>query len=86
MNYLTADGAILERLESIMESVEVRDPSGKVLGHFTPAVSIEELARYEEAKKLFDPTEVKRRKEAEHGCGYTIEQVLEHLKSLETSG
>lgn len=86
MNYLTADGAILERLEGIMESVEVRDPSGKVLGHFTPSVSIEELARYEEAKKLFDPTEVKRRKEAERGCGYTIEQVVEHLKSLETSG
>ena len=69
-----------------MEPVEVRDPTGKVLGHFIPSVSIEELSRYDAVKKLFDPAEVKRRKEAEHGCGYTVEQVVEHLKSLETSG
>jgi hypothetical protein len=86
MNYLTADQAFLEKLEGVMEPIEIRDPKGKVLGRFTPSVSAEAFARYEEAKRLFDPAEVKRRKEAEHGCGYTIDQVLEHLQSLESSG
>lgn len=86
MNYVTADAAFLERLEGILEPVEVRDTNGKVLGHFTPSASTVEHTRYEDAKKLFDPAEVQRRKEAEHGRGYTIEQVFDRLKSLETSG
>lgn len=85
MSYLTLDDAFCDHLRSILETVELRDNRGRLLGHFTPSISAEELALYEEAKSLFDLAEIKRRKETEHGRGYTTEQVLEYLKSLETS-
>jgi hypothetical protein len=85
MSYLTIDDALCDHLRGVLETVELRDANGKLLGHFTPSVSAEELALYEKAKRLFDPAEIKRRKETEHGRGYTTEQVLEYLKSSETS-
>lgn len=85
MSYLTIDEKFCDHLRGILETVELRDTCGKLLGHFTPSLSDEESALYEEAKRLFDPAEIKRRKETEHGRGYTTEQVLEHLKTLETS-
>lgn len=36
MNRVTADRPLLERLEGIMEPVEIRDPDGRVLGRFHP--------------------------------------------------
>ncbi len=86
MNYLTIETEFCDHLRGVLEPVELRDARGKILGHFTPAVSAEELAMYEKAKRLFDPAEIKRRKEAEHGRGHTTEEVLAYLKSLETSG
>ena len=86
MNYLTADEELLDRLRGIVEPVEIRDPDGKVLGHYTPVVSPEQRERYEKARQLFDPEEIKRRKAAEHGQGKTTAEVLEYLKSLETQG
>jgi hypothetical protein len=85
MSYLTIDDALCNHLRGVLQTVELRDTSGRLLGHLTPSVSSDELASYEEAKRLFDPAEIKRRKETEHGRGYTTEQVLEYLKSLETS-
>jgi hypothetical protein len=85
MSYLTIDDAFCDHLRGVLETVELRDASGKLVGHFTPSISVEELALYEKAKRLFDPAEIKRRKETEHGRGYTTEQVVEYLKSLETS-
>jgi hypothetical protein len=86
MKHLTIDAEFCDHLRGILETVELRDASGKLLGHFTPSVSAEELARYEKARTLFDPAEIKRRKESEHGCGRTHAQVMEHLRSLEASG
>ena len=86
MSYLTIDDEFCDHLRGVLETVELRDASGKILGHFTPSISAEELALYEKAKRLFDPDEIIRRKETEHGRGYTTEEVLAYLKSLETSG
>ncbi len=82
MSYLTADDAIQDFFRGVVEPVEVRDSEGKVLGHYTPVVSPEEAARYEKIKGLFDPEELKRRKASKHP-GYTFEQVMEHIHSLE---
>ena len=61
MNYLTIDPDFCDHLRGILESVEFRDASGKVLGHFTPLISEEERALYEKAIALFDPVETQRR-------------------------
>ncbi|HVS39023.1 MAG TPA: hypothetical protein VMS17_25920 [Gemmataceae bacterium] len=82
MNYLTADQPLLERLEGIMEPVEIRGPDGKVLGTFTPALSPEEQEAYRQAAALFDPEELDRI-EKEGGPYYTTAEVLAYLESLE---
>jgi hypothetical protein len=41
MNYLTADQPLLDRLAGVMEPVEIRDPSGKVVGQYTPVFADE---------------------------------------------
>jgi hypothetical protein len=53
MNHLTADQELPERLAGIMESVEIRDSSGRVLGLYTPVFS-DESERSERAAKYFD--------------------------------
>lgn len=85
MSHLTVDDAFCEHLRGVLETVELRDASGNLLGHFTPSISAQESALHEEVKRLFDPAEIKRRKETEHGRGYTTEQVLDYLRSLEIS-
>lgn len=85
MNHLTADQVLLERLAGVMEPVEIRDPDGKVLGTFTPALSPEEAEAYRKAAELFDPAELDRI-EREGGPFYTIEQVWEHIHSMEKPG
>jgi len=82
VNYLVADNGMLTRLRGIMEPVEIRDATGKVLGHYTPLVSPETLELCEKAKALFDWEEAERVARTEHD-GYTIEEVLQHLRSLE---
>lgn len=85
MNHLTADQPLLERLEGIMEPVEIRDPDGRVLGTFTPALAPEEEEAYRKAAELFDPAELDRI-EREGGPVYTIEQVWEYIHSMEKPG
>jgi hypothetical protein len=82
MNYITADESLELRLRGIAEPVDIRDANGKPLGHYTPYVSPELAASYEQAKQLFDPEELERRRQSTHP-GYTFEQVMEHLRSLE---
>jgi hypothetical protein len=82
MNFLTADQPMLDRLSGIVEPVEIRDPSGKVLGCYTPRLSPEEEEAYARAAELFDPEELDRiEKDPRPLC--THEQVMEHLHSLE---
>ena len=81
---VTADAGLGRFLGAIKEEALIRDDQGNVLGRFTPdEKAAAEL--YARARALFDPAETKRRKEAERGKGYTIEQVMERLKVLGAS-
>jgi hypothetical protein len=86
MNHITIEDEFYYHLQGILEPVELRGSNGEVLGTFTPLVMPELRTRYEKAKALFDPAEMKRRQDAEHGRGLPLEQVLARLKSQETSG
>jgi len=86
MVILTADGPLQNLLHGVKEPAEVRDKSGKVLGHYTPVLTPEEAAWYEKMKKLFDLEEADRVLQTEKDKGFTFEEVMEHLKSLENKG
>ena len=63
------------------QQIEVRDSSGKLLGYFIPA---EPDADYAEIKKLFDPTEIKLRKQRSRGVpGRTLDQIMDRIRSRE---
>ncbi|MCI0463390.1 MAG: hypothetical protein L0Z62_41160 [Gemmataceae bacterium] len=85
MTVLTADEVLMARLRGVVEPVEIRDPAGKVLGHYTPARTPEEAAFYSWAKQTFD-LEAAERAAADPRPGYTLEEVKERLRSLETKG
>lgn len=85
MNYLTADAGLLSRLRGIVELTEIRDPSGKVLDHYTPVVSPAEAALVEKARTLFDLEEAKQTAAAErHGA--PLHEVMRRLRSQEPAG
>jgi hypothetical protein len=86
MNILTADEVLLNRLCGIVEPVEIRDATGKVLGHYTPVVSPEEAAAYARAKELFDLEEAERILAAERNTGRPLKDILAELQSLEAKG
>jgi len=82
MSHLTADGTMLAALTRLMEPVEVRDPQGHIIGHYTPVVPPDKARMYEKVKGLFDLEEAERSAADPHP-GYTTAQVLEHLRTLE---
>jgi hypothetical protein len=86
MNHLTADELMLARLGGIVEPIEIRDPDGKLMGHYTPFVPPELAALYDKARKLFDPVEIERRLAESNGPGRTTAEVLERLRSSEKQG
>jgi hypothetical protein len=84
MNYLTIDPEFCDHLRGVLETVELRDASGKVIGQFTPSISAEERALYEKAKTLFDPAEIERRLE-KTDKRVPHEEVMRRLCERETS-
>ncbi len=82
MNYITADDALLDRLRGLTEATQIRDPSGKVLGTYTPFMSAEEEALYERAMKLFDPAETERRLREEKGTARPFSEVIKRLEAM----
>ncbi len=85
MVILTADGPLQSLLQGVKEPAEVRDRNGKVLGHYTPFICDEERVLNEKAKAIFDLEEAKRVAEAERQ-GYSFQEVLDYLHSLEKKG
>jgi hypothetical protein len=83
MNHLTADQVWLDRLAGIVEPVEIRDPDGKVLGHYTPVLSREQEEFYARAAELFDVEEAERIAATEHGQGRPLREILERLEAGE---
>ena len=83
MVQLRMDEAMTALIEPIKERAEVLDDRGTLLGYFIPAESPEERLR-RKAFAEYDPERARRRRESPEG-GFTTEQVLEHLKSLDLS-
>lgn len=82
MNIVTADSALQSLFHGLTEKAEVRDDAGNLLGYLTPR-QVEEELLYQHAEKVFDPAVIERQLEAQQ-TGYTIEQVMSHLRTLET--
>lgn len=82
MTQLIASEAMLQQLRALTQPVDIVDAEGKVLGRYTPVTSSEKEEQYREAMTLFDPKELERLAQTKQP-GYTIDQVMEHLRSLE---
>jgi len=85
MNYLTADQALLDRLAGVMDSIEIRDPSGKVLGRYTPVFS-DERERSERAAKYFDLAEAEQSLAEEKDQGSSLAEVWKRIHAGEIQG
>lgn len=64
-----------------MEPVEVRDASGRVLGHYTPVLSPEQKALQEKANALFDMEEAKRDAVEGRGLGVSPDEVMRFVNT-----
>lgn len=84
MGYLTADASLEALLCGVKGTVEIRDTSGKVLGHYTPAPSPEEGGRAR-AAELFDLAEAERVAATERD-GVPLEEILRRLQSSGAEG
>ncbi len=79
---LKADAGLRAYLDPLTEPTEIQDSEGNLLGVFTPA-DRSAVVDYTEVRKLFDPEEIKRRKErSRNDPGRTMDQVLARLRSL----
>ncbi len=82
MTSITASGLLLTELGPLKQVTEIRAPEGVPLG-YSALVTSHEDSLYQEAARQIDPAKVQRRKQSrEHG--FTIDDVLSHLRSLET--
>ena len=79
---LTADEALPGLLMQIKERAEIRAVNGQLLGYFEPRQETED-EMYQRVRKLFDREELKHLKAAPQK-GYTINEVMQHLHSLES--
>ncbi len=66
------------------QQIEIRDASGKLLGHFIPA-DPDAPVDYAEIRKLLDPNEFKRRKEAaRNDPGRSLDEIMDQLRAQES--
>ncbi|HQR05407.1 MAG TPA: hypothetical protein PLN21_01225 [Gemmatales bacterium] len=75
MSIITADARMKSLFLPLTERTEIRDDQGQLIGIFTPQGSI---------KDVFDDAEFEKRRQTSHH-GYSIDEVREHLRSLERS-
>jgi hypothetical protein len=81
MVQVQANEAMMSLLGSLKERAVVLDDKGSVVGYFIPAESPDEQLR-RKAFAEYDPEKARRRRESPDG-GFTTEQVLVYLKSLD---
>jgi hypothetical protein len=79
MSQIIVDAAAAAQLRAATSPVEVRDPSGKLLGRFAPAI---DWSEYELIGPELSEEELQRRRESGRKK-YTTAEVLEHLRRLE---
>jgi hypothetical protein len=63
MTRIVLDAALAARLKSTHDAIELADPDGAILGHFTPTHAIQKLT----AKVPFTEEEIKQAKEKRGG-------------------
>jgi hypothetical protein len=83
MNFMTADETLLGQLQGVAEPLEIREPSGKVLGIYTPLLTPEEAALYEQAKQLFASDDMDDAAEEPDERACTLEELLRRLRAGE---
>jgi hypothetical protein len=83
---LTADEALLSLLRGVVQSVEICDASGKVLGHYTPALSADDREPADHRAKLFDLEEAERILSAERDLGRPLRDLWREVKPGRTAG
>ena len=87
MTTVIADETLRSILAPLRERAEIKDATGKVLGFFTPVEetsSQEGKKDYSQARRLFDPEEIRRRKvRSRSDAGRSLDQIMERLNGLE---
>jgi hypothetical protein len=83
MTYITADETLLQRLSGIREPVEIRDETGRVVGHYAPAETQDIKALQEEARRLFDFDKARETLQRESGKGRPLSEIWASIKSRE---
>jgi hypothetical protein len=78
MAQITLDSALANKLQGIVQIVELCDPSGRVLGRFLPAV---DPADWEPISPEVSDEELDRRASSQ-AKRYTTAEVLAHLERL----
>ena len=81
MSRIVVDAELSRKLHGLCGSVEVYDPSGKVLGRFTPAIV--DLSEWEQVSPDISEEELDRLEKSEEW--HTTDQLMEHLHKLENS-
>jgi len=79
MTQIFLDANLSNKLHELGQPAELCDPSGKVLGRFVPLI---DLSEWEPVSPEASEEELDRREQSDEW--YTTEQVLAHLKSLES--
>jgi hypothetical protein len=78
---VTVDGPLRDQFLEATGPVEVREPSGKLLGLYTPALSLQAAELHTQAAQLFDLEEAERVLAAERDRGCSLEVVKRQLVS-----
>jgi hypothetical protein len=78
MSQIILDAGLSSKLSAFNYSVELCDPSGRVLGRFVPSIDPSE---WEPVSPAASEEELDRREQETES--YTTEEVLAYLKSLE---
>jgi hypothetical protein len=78
MTQIILDAGVSSKLNDLTDSVELCDPSGRVLGRFIPII---DMSEWERVSPEASEEELDRREESDEW--YNTEEVLAHLKNLE---
>ncbi|MBV9123439.1 MAG: hypothetical protein JO112_08790 [Planctomycetes bacterium] len=79
MTQIILDASMSSKLHGFTGPVELCDPSGQVLGRFVPRI---EMSEWEPVSPDISEEELDRREQSTDW--YSTEEVLAHLKSLES--
>jgi hypothetical protein len=81
MTQLKADEVLTQRLQGILEPVEICDTSGKVIGVYTPVLEVSLAELQAQARELFDLDEATMVAATEQGQ-YTTAEILEYVRTI----